>query len=238
MNIKDFLSNTYDINLDNIIDNNDLWNTKEIYNSDNCIVNEIDASFYDTEQRVKKKYLNIPEFMEYYNKTMEELSQITNPPLKSRDILLGTTEYLFPYVAYCIKYIENNCNISCTDEDKEKLPFIFYAAKNWSEENNINTLDCISAFYTAGKYNKIIIFLPIDKSALYNPQGQPRITVKEIYRIYKNIGNVNITVETDVQKHKLIINIPPLTLGGKNRKQKKTKKNKKKQKKTKKKKKK
>ena len=234
MNIKQFLIDTYQIDLDTIIDKDDLWvNKNNTYTSDNCIVNELDASFYDSAQRVKKKYLDISEFIEYYNKTLEELNIITNPPPKSRDILLGTTEYLFPYVAYCVKYIENNCNTNCTDKDKENLPFIFYAPLLWSDDDNIKLIDCISAFYKAGKYNKIIIFLPKNKKTLYNQQGQPRITVKEICRLYKNIGNVDINVETDAEKHKIIINIPePISSGGKAKKNKKT--NKQKNKKTKK----
>ena len=140
----------------------DIQDWKEKYKNKNerwnCIEKEYDASLYDENQRVFKKYMEtVVGFNDWYDRSLQELEDIVKPPLvnkngNNRTIILGTTEYLSPYLAYCLNYIKENKN-----KNKNKiLPFIFFSLTEWTEEKNVQYIDCISY----RKKGKIITILP------------------------------------------------------------------------------
>lgn len=181
---------------DMIISNNNKWVTTAI-NDYSIRWVDLDGSFYDGRFRVKNKYLQIKEFVPFYNMTLEELHKITHPPEKSRCVILGTTEFLFPYVAYCLKYIEQNENTPS--------PFIIYAPCEWNLMDNISMIDYISHFYKSKTY-KIIIFLPKDNNKWFTSDNlEPRITIMEMYRLFLNLGDIEINVEELDEKYKIVI---------------------------------
>jgi len=181
-----------------IMTNNNKWITTEL-NDFSITWVDLDGSFYDGRFRVKNKYLQIKEFLPFYNMTLEELHKITSPPEKTRCVILGTTEFLFPYVAYCLKFVEKNQYIM------EDTPFIIYAPCEWNLIDNISMIDYISNFYKSKTY-KIIIFLPKDNNKWFTADNlEPRITIMEMYRLFLNLGDININVEEDADKYKITI---------------------------------
>jgi hypothetical protein len=151
-----------------------------------------DSSFFDHKDRVKNKYLDIPGFREYYKMSLNELEELTLPSANSRTIILGTTEYLLPYVAYCLKFIEDN-KINIETGARTMLPFIIYAPIKWSMEDNLHTIDLMAYLYKH-KYMNIRIIVPEDRTKLFLPNGNPRVTFLELFRLYKNLGNLDISI--------------------------------------------
>ena len=193
MILSNFIGKTL---INTIVSNKNKWTTTAI-NDFSIKWVDLDGSFYDGHFRVKNKYLQIKEFVPFYNMSLEELHQITSPPEKSRCVILGTTEFLFPYVAYCLKFIEKN------DSKSMVIPFIIYAPCEWNLTDNISMIDYISNFYKSKMY-QIIIFLPKDNNKWFTA-SEPRITIMEMYRLLLNIGDIEIHVEEIEEKYKLTI---------------------------------
>jgi hypothetical protein len=139
--------------------------------------------------------------------SLEELSAILNPPTGGiRRVILGTTEYLLPYVAYCLHFI--NKHKLDIESGQISLPFIFFAPAEWSLTANINFIDCLCHYYASNKYT-INVFLSKDKEYWFTPEGQPRITIYELIRLYTNLGDIRVIVEDDTYHpnvYKVIIN--------------------------------
>jgi hypothetical protein len=156
------------------------------------------GSLYDGNFRVKKKYLQIKEFIPFYNMSLEELHEITAPLEKSRCVILGTTEFLFPYIAYCLKFIEKY-------DQSLDIPFIIYAPCEWNLIDNITMIDYISNFYKSKMY-QIIIILPKDNNKWFTADNlEPRITIMEMYRLFLNLGDIEVHVEEIEDKYKITI---------------------------------
>ena len=203
--ISEFIKKAYDINLNDIeqAHSNNEWVNKEVKHGDEtCIEDNYDKSFRDDAKRVENKYkgMQIPySFTNYFNsltldKSNSELSSKYIEDPSKRVPILGTTEFLFPFVANCIL----NAN------DSKPLPFIVYAPLEWSDSDNINTVDCFGKGIKSGLYHKIIILLPLDKSTIFNGT-KPRITLFEIYRLYKVLRDFEVIVEQDTEKYTLTI---------------------------------
>jgi len=97
-------------------------------------------------------------FNEFFEMSLDDLSRIVKPPSNGkRTVILETTEYLFPYVAYCLKFIKEHM-LDIETGNRNSLPFIFFAPAIWSENENINFIDCISYYYKQKKYNQYINF--------------------------------------------------------------------------------
>jgi len=87
----------------------------------------------------------------------------------------------------------------------EDTPFIIYAPCEWNLIDNISMIDYISNFYKSKTY-KIIIFLPKDNNKWFTADNlEPRITIMEMYRLFLNLGDININVEEDADKYKITI---------------------------------
>jgi hypothetical protein len=162
-------------------------------------------------------------FNDWYRKSLQELEDIVEPPVvnkrvNNRTIILGTTEYLSPYLAYCVKYIKENTN--------KILPFIFFSLTEWTEEKNVQYIDCISY----RKKGKIITILPQNREEWHpiiyrdgNPTTERdttkyRITILELVRIYQNWGlDFPITKEEDDVKITITIDLEEINAmeGGK-----------------------
>lgn len=208
MNIGDFIGrdSIHSVPPDNI------WLTHPILDPSICKEYDFDASFFDNKQRVENKYKSIPEFDQFYRMSLEELSAILDPPTNGvRRVILGTTEHLFPYVAYCLHFI--NKHRVGIESGQIALPFIFFAPAEWSLTANIDFIDCLSHYYASNKYT-INVFLSKDKTSWLTPEGQPRIAIYELIRLYTNLGDIRVIVENDTYHpnvYKVIINN---TLGG------------------------
>jgi hypothetical protein len=181
--------------INTIISNNNKWITTAI--DIKCV--DLYGSLYDGNFRVKKKYLQIKEFIPFYEMTLEELHMITSPPENSRCMILGTTEFLFPYIAYCLKFIEKH-------DRSLDIPFIIYAPSEWNLIDNISMIDYISNFYKS-KMHEIIIILPKDNNKWVTADNylEPRITIMEMYRLFLNLGDIEIHVEEIEDKYKITI---------------------------------
>jgi len=201
MKIPDFLGD----DIMNLIDSNSIWLSHPSLEEDKCNIDDFDASFFDAQNRVEKKYNAIPEYEKYDKMSLIELTKLLNPPRKGRIIILGTTEYLFPYVAYCIKFIKEN-NLSIENGNRSKLPFIFFALLEWTEEKNIDYIDCLSHYYKH-KDITIHVFISKDKNKWVNQTTNiPRITIYELIRFYNKTGNIDISVYSkEPDMYKLII---------------------------------
>jgi hypothetical protein len=145
-----------------------------------CMFSEFDMSFFNGKHRVLNKYKEIPNFSKYESMMPNDLARITQAPATGRDVILGTTEFLLPFVAYISKRIGAG----------DKVPFLFFAPKEWSEKENIHFIDCVAAEFLApsGNFNRLVIFLPADKSKWLTPTRLPRVTIKELWRLEKQIG--------------------------------------------------
>ena len=178
--------------INTIVSNSNPWTTTSI----DIKWVDLYGSLYDGNFRVKKKYLQIKEFIPFYNMSLEELHEITAPPEKSRCVILGTTEFLFPYIAYCLKFIEKH-------DRSVDIPFIIYAPCEWNLIDNISMIDYISNFYKSKMY-QIIIILPKDNNKWFTA-SEPRITIMEMYRLFLNLGDIDIDVEEIENKYKITI---------------------------------
>lgn len=140
---------------------------------------------------------------------IQDLSKIVNPPTESRTVILGSTEYLSPYVAYCLKFISEN-RLDIESGNRDVLPFIFFAPIQWSENENINFIDCLSYYYkNTDKLSTIHILISKNKTSWLTPGRQPRITILELMRLYNNLGNIEIRIEDDTfnpNTYRVIIN--------------------------------
>ena len=194
MNIPDFIGE--DIMQLVASDNN--WVTRPLLDKKKCNEYEFDASFFDDRDRVKNKYMKeVAGFMDFYSMSLQDLSKIVNPPTESRTVILGSTEYLSPYVAYCLKFISEN-RLDIESGNRGVLPFIFFAPIQWSENENINFIDCLSYYYkNTDKLSTIHILISKNKTSWLTPGRQPRITILELMRLYNNLGNIEIRIEDD-----------------------------------------
>jgi hypothetical protein len=191
-NLKNFIY--YDMVRDEIQStSNSIWLNKPIFDFSECNEYEFDSSFFNDRDRVFNKYKSIPGFEKYNTMSLNQLTSIVQP-ISTRTIILGTTEYLLPYVAYCVKFIAEK-GIDIETGDRPTLPFIFYAAEEWTMTGNINFIDCISNYYKQKKY-PITVFLPKDRTKWVDPKGQPRITILELFRLVSNIRD-NIPIKID-----------------------------------------
>ena len=211
-NLKDFID--YDAVHDKIQStSNNIWLNKPIFDFSECNEYEFDSSFFNGRDRVFNKYKSIPGFERYNTMSLEQLTSIVQPT-STRTIILGTTEYLFPYVAYCLKFI-NEHKMDIETGDRPTLPFIFYASIEWTMTGNINFIDCVSEYYKQKKY-PITVFLPKDQTKWIDPKGQPRVTILELFRLVSNVRH-NIPIKIDdsnEEYYKISINSPS---GGKKR---------------------
>jgi len=150
-----------------------------------CVFSEFDMSFFNGKHRVFNKYKEIAGFSKYDSMSPDDLAKMTQAPATGRDAILGMTEFLLPYVAYISKRVGAG-NINAPT----KLPFMFYAPKEWSDKGNRHFIDCLATeFLTpSGNFNRLVIFLPADKSKWLTPSGLPRVTIKELWRLEKQIG--------------------------------------------------
>jgi hypothetical protein len=191
-NLKNFIN--YDMVRDKIKNTkNNIWLNKSIINFSECNEYDFDSSFFNDKNRVFNKYKSIPGFERYNTMSLNELTSIVQPT-STRTIILGTTEYLLPYVAYCVKFITEK-GIDIETGEKSTLPFLFYAPDEWTMKGNINFIDCISNYYKQQKY-PITVFLPKDQTKWVDPQGQPRVTILELYRLVSNIiDNIQIKID-------------------------------------------
>ena len=171
---------------------NSIWLNKSTVDFLKCTEYEFDSSFFNGINRVFNKYNSIPGFEIYNKMSLKQLTPIVKPT-STRTIILGTTEYLLPYVAYCVKFIaERGIDREMVDRH---LPFIFYAPNEWTMMGNINFIDCISNYYKQKKY-PITVVLPKDKTKWVGPEGQPRVAILELFRFVSNVGD-NITINID-----------------------------------------
>ena len=150
-----------------------------------CVFSEFDMSFFNGKHRVFNKYKEIAGFSKYESMMPDDLAKMTQAPAAGRDVILGMTEFLLPYVAYISKRMGAG-NINAPT----KLPFMFFAPKEWSDKGNMHFIDCLAAEFLApsGNFNRLVIFLPADKSKWLTPTGLPRVTIKELWRLEKQIG--------------------------------------------------
>lgn len=179
-----------------------LWFARPITIYHECNESTFDKSFYDGDDRVQKKYMSIPEFNECNSRTLDELRIMTEPPSSdsNRQVILGTTEFLCCYVAYCVKYIQEN--------EGSKLPFVFFAPSIWTIEANIEFIDCSVHFAKQNTFNnEIIMLLPRDKKKWITPTGEPRVTIMELFRIFKILGDVKISIKGMGTMNKVIISV-------------------------------
>jgi hypothetical protein len=205
--ISDFIYSAYDIKLDKIEQeyaSNEWVTTKLKDDNETCIEDKYDKSFRDSAKRVEKKYKEMKtpySFIDYFEsltleKSNNDLKKYIEDPNR-RVPILGTTEFLFPFVA--------NCILNANDPNKKSLPFIVYAPLEWSNDDNINTVDCFGKGIKCGLYHKIIILLPLDQSTIVTKDNIPRITIFEIYRLYLVLGDFDVKVEKDKEKYTLTI---------------------------------
>lgn len=177
------------------IEQESIWLTQPRLDQNLCNVYDFDASFFDGENRVEKKYkTDIAGFDAFNKMELEELDNIVKPPTDgSRTIILGTTEYLSPYVAYCLKFIKNN-DIKTASGNRDTLPFIFFSLPVYTEVDNIKFIDCVSHYYETKKYI-IHLVIPKDKKNWLTPAGKPRVTIYEMMRLLKNLGDIEVTID-------------------------------------------
>jgi hypothetical protein len=169
------------------------WITRPILDAKLCNEYEFDSSFFDYKKRVETKYKEIDGFNIFYNMSLLELDAIVNPPISgSRRVILGTTEYLLPYVAYCLKFIIEN-DVDVESGNRINLPFIFFAPSEWKEDENINFIDCLSYYYKKKKY-AIHLLISKNKKTWLTRDGSPRVTICELMRLRKNLGNISIKI--------------------------------------------
>jgi hypothetical protein len=176
------------------IEQESIWLTQLRLDQNLCNVYDFDASFFDGENRVEKKYKTIAGFDAFDKMSLEELDNIVNPPIDgSRTIILGTTEYLLPYVAYCLKFIDHN-KIDAESGNRATLPFIFFSLPVYTEVDNIKFIDCVSHYYETKKYI-IRLVISKDKKNWLTLAGKPRVTIYEMMRLLKNLGDIEVTID-------------------------------------------
>jgi hypothetical protein len=190
-NLKKFIY--YDMVHDKIQStSNSIWINKSIFDFSECNEYEFDSSFFNGRDRVFNKYESIKGFETYNTMSLDQLTSIVQPT-STRTIILGTTEYLLPYVVYCVKFITKH-GIDIETGDRPTLPFIFYAPNEWTMKGNINFIDCISNYYKQKKY-PITVFLPKDRTK-WVANDQPRVTILELFRLVSNVRD-NIPIKID-----------------------------------------
>jgi hypothetical protein len=193
----------------NSIDENNIW-LKHANKVSECYETKFDASFYDDEKRVEKKYKNIDGFNSYYEMSLDQLDKMLDPPNDgSRIFILGTTEYLLPYAAYCLKFIDKYKE----EQEKKPVPFIFFALLEWTEIENIEYMDCVSNYFKNKNY-EIRIVIPQDRTKWRTLNRDIRITIYELIRLNKNLGNIPIEIYIDDSEVYKIV-IKPKRDGGK-----------------------
>jgi len=157
-----------------------------------CNFTEFDSSFFDLLYRVFYKYIIIPQYAKYEAMDLEELTALINPPASGRNVILGMTEFLFPYIAYILRRVKrptNTANRKNAVIDPNNLPFLFYAPSAWSDRGNCHFIDCLAKEFHSGKFNKFIILMPADPSKWVTPSGAPRVTLKELWRLQQQVGD-------------------------------------------------
>lgn len=193
-NIREFIGE----DIISLIEPDSIWLTTPKPDFSECTEYVFDGSLFDYTERAPNKYKKeVAGFDEFSKMTLEQLSEIVKPPSDGkRTIILGTTEYLSPYIAYCMKFIEKH-EIDIESGKRPLLPFIFIALDYWNEERNINVIDCISYYYRHNKY-RINILISKDRTKWLTKDGKPRITILEMLRLNNNIiGEVPIEITDD-----------------------------------------
>jgi hypothetical protein len=208
------LSDLIGVDVIDIFKNSNISDTLPIVDFDMASEFYFDNSFFDNHDRVKKKYLSIPDFQQFYKMSLEELATITNPSLYTRTAVLATTEFLLPYVAYTLKYIEKEA-INLEMGKRHTLPFIIYAPSEWNLIDNIQTIDLMSSLYKNRQISHIRLIIPTDRAKLFTSNGKPRVTLQELYRLYKNLGDVDLAVK--INGLKLIATFKQKIDGGRRR---------------------
>ena len=191
--LREFIGDDLIQKIENI-EQESIWLTQPRLDQNLCNVYDFDASFFDGENRVEKKYKTIDGFDAFDKMSLEELDNIVKPPTDgSRTIILGTTEYLLPYVAYCLKFINRN-KIHTASGNRDALPFIFFSLPVYTEVDNIKFIDCVSHYYETKKYI-INLVISKDKKNWLTPAGKPRVTIYEMMRLLKNLGDIEVTID-------------------------------------------
>jgi len=191
--LREFIGDDLIQKIENI-EQESIWLTQPRLDQNLCNVYDFDASFFDGENRVEKKYNTIDGFDAFDKMSLEELDNIVKPPTDgSRTIILGTTEYLLPYVAYCLKFINRN-KIHTASGNRDALPFIFFSLPVYTEVDNIKFIDCVSHYYETKKYI-INLVISKDKKNWLTPAGKPRVTIYEMMRLLKNLGDIEVTID-------------------------------------------
>ncbi len=173
----------------------------------------LDSSFYDFKDRVKMDYIQNPEFKHFYDMTLDELAAITKPSPDYRTAILGYSSYLHPYMAYSIKFVESN-KINIETGERDILPFIIYAPVEWNIEDNLHTIDLLTSLFKEHKLRKIVMIVPTDKSKWFKPNGEMRVIVRELYRLYKNMGDIDVNILDEGDASRLVIVIENKNIGG------------------------
>lgn len=150
-------------------------------------------------KRVENKYMSMEYFRKLhtgktYEQSLEDVRKYMDNTIK-RIPVLGVTEYLGPFVSNSILHSNNY---------QTPTPFIVYAPLIWSDADNIHVVRCFATGLKNKIYDKLIILLPLRKEQLFNKDG-PRITVFEIYQMFKILGNFKVNVETDEEKNILTV---------------------------------
>jgi hypothetical protein len=209
MNIQSFFLKYLKVDLMTDLGTMDnVWITTKIGAFDSCIETDYDASFYDIAKRVENKYNSMPDYKAYVEtENKENLDAYKDLASNKRVPVLGTTEYLFPFVHYSLKSANDSTQ-------NEILPFIIYAPLEWSHEDNIKTVDCFGNGFKNGTYNKLVIFLPKDTNKWIDSAENWRVTIFEMYRLHKILGNETMHVD-DTDKDKFILRFSRSVGGGK-----------------------
>lgn len=202
--ISQFLLDAYSFNLSDVnseyADNE--W-VKDPAVDDACIEDTYDESFRDdVNQRVKQKYMKYEFFTKIYNDngsyedSLEYVKSYIDSSSTKRIPVLGATEYLGPFIANSILHSKQKIN--------EPAPFIVYAPLKWSIGDNIHVVSCFATGLKTKIYDKIVILLPLTADAMV-PKGNPRITIFEIYHMYKILGDFVVDVSKDKEKFTLTV---------------------------------
>jgi len=139
------------------------------------------GDFFSGKDRVFAKYRTIfpDKYKEYIEMGFGHLKRLVHmfPRQQCEQIVFGTGEDIILYIAINNKYVSSGL----------KAPFTLYMPAVWSAEANliftqcaimhrVNT--CLDSFF-------IRILLPKNYNRLLDKDGNPRITLLELYTIYK-----------------------------------------------------
>jgi hypothetical protein len=202
--ISKFLLDTYNLNISDV--NNEYadneW-VKDPAGDDECIEDTYDKSFRDVKKRVQDKYENTDFYKKFMNLSYEDSLKNVEPYMDNNSTkripVLGVTEHLGPFVSNSISH-SNKSN----KKSNKPTPFIVYAPLIWSDDDNIHVVRCFATGLKTKIYDKIIILLPLIRDQMFNKE-KPRITIFEIYQMYKILGDFLVEVDEDHEKYTLTV---------------------------------